>query len=142
MMACATWPSCFSICWRRSPDSPVLAARVPWSPNRCSSSNNYVVRRFLAVRCRPAPDSAGPSWLTVLGHAKDGLWSLDLFRCESAVLRTHWVLVVMDHCTRRIVGFGVHRGVVDGIGLCRMFNRATRCQPSPLHLSAAQAPLS
>jgi hypothetical protein len=28
---------------------------------------------------------------------------------ESAVLRTHWVLVVMDHCTRRIVGFAVHR---------------------------------
>src|SRR5207247_5176525 len=70
-----------------------------------------VVRRVLAVRYRPAPDSAGPSWLTVLGHAKDSLWSLDLFRCESAVLRTHWVLVVMDHCTRRIVGCAVHRGV-------------------------------
>jgi hypothetical protein len=27
----------------------------------------------------------------------------------------------MDHCTRRIVGFGVHRGVVDGVGLGRMF---------------------
>ncbi len=31
---------------------------------------------------------------------KDSLWSLDLFRCESAVLRTHWVLVVTDQCTR------------------------------------------
>ena len=59
----------------------------------------------LAVRYQRAPDSAGPSWLTVLGHAKDSLWSLDLFRCESALLRTHWVLVVMDQCTRRIVGF-------------------------------------
>jgi hypothetical protein len=27
---------------------------------------------------------------------KDSLWSTDLFRCESAVLRTHWILVVMD----------------------------------------------
>src|SRR5207253_4601943 len=81
--------------------------------------NKDVVRRILAARYRPAPDAAEPSWLTVLGHAKDSLWSLDLFRCESAVLRTHWVLVVMDHCTRRIVGFGVHRGVVDGVGLCR-----------------------
>ena len=72
--------------------------------------NKDVVRRILAVRYRPAPDAAGPSWLTVLGHSKDSLWSLDLFRCESAVLRTHWVLVVMDHWTRRIVGFGVHRG--------------------------------
>ena len=74
--------------------------------------NKDVVRRILAVRYQPAPDSDGPSWLTVLGHAKDSLWSLDLFRCESAVLRTHWVLVVMDQCTRRIVGFAVQRGVL------------------------------
>ena len=46
-----------------------------------------------------------------------------MFRCESAILRVHWVLVVMDQCTRRIVGFGVHRGAVDGVGLCRMFNQ-------------------
>ena len=46
-------------------------------------------------------------------------------RCESAVLHTYWVLVVMDHWTRRIVGFGVYRGVVDGVALCRMFNHAT-----------------
>jgi putative transposase len=56
--------------------------------------NKDVVRRILAVRYRPEPGSAGPSWLSVLGHTKDSLWSLDLFRCESAVLRTHWVLVV------------------------------------------------
>jgi len=102
--------------------------------------NKDVVRRILAVR-RPAPDSSGPSWLTVLGLTKDSLWSLDLFRCESAVLRTHWVLVVMDHCTRRIVGFGVQRGVVDGEGLCRMFNSATRCQASPKYLSSDHDPL-
>ena len=35
--------------------------------------NKDVVRRILAVRYRPAPDSAGLSWLTVLGHAKDSL---------------------------------------------------------------------
>src|SRR5262245_50392409 len=52
------------------------------------SINKDVVRRILAARSRPEPDSAGPSWLTVLGHAKDSLWSLDLFRCESAILRT------------------------------------------------------
>jgi putative transposase len=103
--------------------------------------NKDVVRRILAVRYHPTPDSAGPSWLTLLGHTKDSLWSLDLFRCESAVLRTHWVLVVMDQCTRRIVGFAVHRGVVDGMSLCRMFNRATRGQPSPKHLSSDHDPL-
>jgi putative transposase len=51
--------------------------------------NKDVVRRILAAAYRPAPDWAGPSWLTVLGHAKDSLWSLDPFRCESAILRTH-----------------------------------------------------
>jgi hypothetical protein len=33
---------------------------------------------------------------------------------------------VMDQFTRRIIGFGVHRGVVDGIALCRMFQQAIR----------------
>jgi putative transposase len=102
-----------------------------------------VVRRILAARYQPTsrPDSTGPSWLTALGHAKDSLWSIDLFRCESAILRTHWALVVLDHCTRRIVGFGVHRGDVDGVTLCRMFNRATRGQPSPKYLSSDHDPL-
>jgi putative transposase len=92
--------------------------------------NKDVVRRILAGRYRPKPDTAGPSWLTVLGHAKDSSWSVDLFRCASAMLRAHWVLVVIDQFTRRIVGFGVHRGAVDGVGLCRMFNRATRGRPT------------
>src|SRR5438876_8364389 len=72
-----------------------------------------VVRRILAMHFRPGSGS-GPSWLTFLGHVKDSLWSADLFRCESLTLRTHWVLVVMDQFTRRIVGFGIHRGIVDG----------------------------
>ena len=105
------------------------------------SINKDVVRRILAARYRPTPDSTEPSWLTVLGHAKDSLWSLDLFRCESAILRTYWVLVVMDHCTRRIVGFGVHRGVVDGVALCRMFNRAMGHQAAPTYLSSDHDPL-
>ena len=32
----------------------------------------------------------GPSWLTALGHAKDSLWSLDLFRCESAIQKSYY----------------------------------------------------
>src|SRR4029453_8089812 len=81
--------------------------------------NKDVVRRILAAPYRTPPDSAGPSWLTVLGHLKDSLWSIDLFRCESAKLRTHWVLVVMDQYTRRIIGFGVHVGRVEGWALRR-----------------------
>jgi hypothetical protein len=47
----------------------------------------------------------------------------------------------MDQCTRRIVGFGVHRGVVDGVALCHMFNRAIECQPAPTYLSSDHDPL-
>ena len=103
--------------------------------------NKDVVRRILAARYQPEPDSAGPSWLTFLGHMKDSLWSLDLFRCESATLRTHWVLVVMDQFTRRIVGFGVHGCIVDGVALWRMFNRAIRGQSLPKYLSSDHDPL-
>jgi len=46
-----------------------------------------------------------------------------------------------DHWTRRIVGFGVHRSVVDGVALCRMFNRATRGESLPTYLSADHDPL-
>jgi len=101
-----------------------------------------VVRRILAHHHRPGQDSGGPSWLTFLGHMKDSLWSMDLFRCESATLRTHWVLVVMDQYTRRIIGFGVHAGTVDGVALCRMFNRAIRGQYwLPKYLSSDNDPL-
>jgi hypothetical protein len=55
-----------------------------------------VVRRILQVHYQPDSGASGPSWLTFLGHAQDSLSSCDLFRCESATLRAHWVLVVMD----------------------------------------------
>jgi hypothetical protein len=41
----------------------------------------------------------------------------------------------MDQWTRSIVGFGVHRGVGDGVALCQMFNRAIRRHP-PRRISA------
>jgi len=59
-----------------------------------------VVRRVLAKHYRPGPGN-GPSWLTIIGHLKDSLWSIALFSCESILLNTHWVLVVMDQFTRR-----------------------------------------
>jgi transposase InsO family protein len=101
-----------------------------------------VVRRILAHHYLPEQDSGGPSWLTFLGHMRDSLWSMDLFRCESAMLRTHWVLVVMDQYTRRTIGFGVHAGMVDGVALCRMFNRIIRGQRRMLNfLSSDNDPL-
>ena len=100
-----------------------------------------VVRRVLVAHYRPEPGSSGPSWLTLLGQTKDSLWSIDLFRCESAILQTHWVLVVMDQYTRRIVGFGVHAGNVDGTALCRMFNHAIGGHSTPKRISSDNDPL-
>ena len=72
---------------------------------------------------------------------KDSLWSIDLFRCGSILLKTHWVLVVMDQFSRRIIGFGVQVGEVDGVALCRMFNRAISTMGTPRYLSSDNDPL-
>jgi putative transposase len=66
---------------------------------------------------------------------------VDLFRCESIVLQSYWVLVVMDQFTRRLVGVGVQRGPVNGAGLCRMFNAAIHGRGTPRHLSTDHDPL-
>ena len=100
-----------------------------------------VVYRVLAKHYRPAPGGTGPSWLSFIGHTTDSLWSVDLFRCESIVLRSYWVLVVMDQFTRRLVGCGVHCGSVTGIDACRMFNVAIRGQTLPRYLSTDHDPV-
>ncbi len=100
-----------------------------------------VIRRVLAKHYRPDPGAYGPSWLTVLGHSNDSLWSIDLFRCESLLLKNHWVLVVMDQFTRRIIGFRVQTGIVDGPSLCRMFNHAICGTGSPRYISSDNDPL-
>lgn len=48
-----------------------------------------IVRRVLTCHYQSKPDGNGPSWLTFLGHMKESLWSVDMFRCESATLRSH-----------------------------------------------------
>jgi putative transposase len=106
-----------------------------------TSINKDVVRRILALHDRPMPTEGGPSWLTFIGHMKDSLWSLDFFRCESVALQTFWVLIVMDQYTRRIIGFGVQAGVVDGLALCRMFKQAIRGASLPKYLSSDHDPL-
>ena len=50
-------------------------------------------------------------------------------------------MVVMDQYTRRIIGFGVHAGNVDGPALCRMFNEATSGHNWPKHLRSDNDPL-
>jgi transposase InsO family protein len=47
----------------------------------------------------------------------------------------------MDQYTRRIIGFGIHAGVVDGSTLCRMFKQAIRGADIPKYLSLDHDPL-
>jgi putative transposase len=100
-----------------------------------------VVYRVLSKHYRHAPGGAGPSWLSFIGHTTDSLWSVDLFRCESIVLRSYWVLVVRDQFTCRLVGFDVQCGVVTGADVCRMFNAAIHGQGVPRHVSTDHDPL-
>jgi transposase InsO family protein len=102
--------------------------------------NKDVVRRVLAAHYRPA-SGGGPSWLTLLGQTTNSLWSLDFFRVESIQLKTQWILVVTDHYTRRIIGFGVQAVAVDSVTLCRMFNQAITGQSPPVRLSLDHDPL-
>jgi hypothetical protein len=97
-----------------------------------------VVSRVLSKHDRPAPEGTAPSWLSFIGHTTDSLWSVDLFRCESIVLRSYWV---MDQFTRRLVGVGVHRGAVTGADVCRLFNSAIHGRGVPRQLSSDHDPL-
>jgi hypothetical protein len=103
----------------RSPWPSVFPSTRMW----CDAFWRLGTSRHQTRRGRPG----SRSWVT--RRTVGGV--LDLFRCESAILHTHWVLVVMDQWTRRIVGFGVHRGVVDAVALCNMFNRAVGRQRGP-----------
>ena len=117
--------------------------RIPQQINLAFGLNldKDTVRRILAVHYKPDPDNRGPLWLTTIGHAKDRLWSIDLFRCESILLKSHWVMVVLDQCTRRIIGFDVQPVLImtrcfnniDGKPICKCWilknsNRYRMCQ--------------
>ena len=103
--------------------------------------NKDFVRRVLAKHYRPGAGTDGPSWLSFIGHMKDSLWSVDLFCCESTLLRSHWVMVVMDVFTRRTIGFGVERADLCGASICRMFNQIIAEKSLPRHLSSDHDPL-
>lgn len=100
-----------------------------------------IVRRILNKYFKNKPKNNGPSWLTFIGHMKDSLWSVDLFRVESIHLKTHWVMLVMDQFTRRIIGFAVHQGHLAGIDCCCMFNKIISKQSLPKYLSSDNDPL-
>jgi putative transposase len=106
------------------------------------SVDEHLVRRVLRKFLARLSSGSGPSWLSRIGSDKDVLWSMDLFCCESILLQTHWVMVVMDHFTRKIIGIVVCRGSLTGADVCRMFaeihNHSAR---RPRHLSTDHDPL-
>jgi putative transposase len=75
--------------------------------------NKDVVRRILAAHYYPSSDGSGPSWLTFIGHLKDSLHSIDLFRCESVALRTYWCWWFWINTLAEFIGFGIQRGMVE-----------------------------
>ena len=103
--------------------------------------SRFAVGRILRKNRDKLPSGDGPSWLTFIGHMKDGLWSVDLFRCESIMLKSHWVMVVLDQYTRRIIGFAVNGGDCDGVAYCRIFNEVISGKSLPKYLSSDNDPL-
>jgi putative transposase len=102
--------------------------------------DKHVIRRILARHYTPIYPG-GPSWLTFLGQAKDSLWSIDLFRCESIHLRSHWVMLAVDIHTRRIIGFAAHAGDVNGIIACRLLNQILGGRSPPARVSTDHDPI-
>jgi putative transposase len=101
----------------------------------------FAVGRILRKYYKSLPSGGGPSWLTFIGHMQDSLWSVDLFRCESIHLRSHWVMVVIDQFTRRIIGFAVYAGDPHGIAVCCMFNELIARKALPKYLISDNDPL-
>jgi hypothetical protein len=85
-----------------------------------SEIDKDIVRHLLANHYRPKPGSGRLSWLMFMGHSKDSLWSMDLFRCESLILKTHWVMVVMDQCTRQATSLNNYQWISHCRGLFRL----------------------
>lgn len=100
-----------------------------------------VVRRILQQYYKPTKNNDGPSWLTFIGHMKDSLWSIDLFRCESITIKSYWVLVVMDQWSRNFIGFAVVSSAPTGLDVCRMFNKIISGKSLPKYLSSDNDPL-
>lgn len=101
-----------------------------------------IVRRVLAKHIGPSaaitalPGSRCSATLrTACGHSIS-------FRCESLALRSHWVMVLLDQCTLRIVGFAIHACVPDGPAVCRMLATAIAgAKELPRRLSTDHDPL-
>ena len=60
---------------------------------------------------------------------------------ESILLKSHWVMVVMDQFTRKIIGFAVYAGDINGVAICCMFNKIQSGKKLPKYFSTDNDPL-
>ena len=101
-----------------------------------------VVRRILVKHYRPDSGGGGPSWLTFLGHMEDSLWSVDLLRCESIRLKSHWVLGSdgsVHPPSDRFSVFMPAMSMASRFAAC--FNRIISGKKPPCYLSSDNDPL-
>lgn len=86
-------------------------------------------------------DKQGPSWLSFLGSSFNGVWSVDMFKVESAFLNTYIVMTAVDVYSRKIIGFSVKRFPIDGGDVCQMFQEICRNKLLPKRISTDNDPL-
>jgi putative transposase len=74
------------------------------------------------------------------GDPDHSLWSLNFFQVESICLKTHWVLVIMDQGSRKIIGFAVSPEPINSLRLAQLF---TSCigDLSPKRISHDHGPV-
>ncbi len=113
---------------------PLVLGQVVGRADGETGSGNWLLRGLSGVRGNShAPFLGGRE--TAMSHAYP---TVDLFRCESVILQSHWV---MDQFARQIIGFSVHAGPVDGPTVCRLFNSILGSSASPRYLSSDNDPL-
>jgi putative transposase len=100
-----------------------------------------VIKHVLDKTYHPSDNNHGPSWLTFLGNLKDSLWSVDFFRLESTSLKSHWIMLIMDQFSRRIIGFAIYDSDLNGTAICHMFNSIISHKSLPKFLSSDNDPL-
>lgn len=95
----------------------------------------------MGTNYKPGPNPTnGPSWLSFLANIKNSLWSVDLFKCESIILNSHWVMVVMDVWNSNIIGFATYQDPIDGPTVCQLFNQIISGKEKPNYLTSDHGP--